>query len=271
MAASETRQVALERRGRVALVTITNPPRGYMDPRTLKELFATVTEIGEDDGIGAVVFTGGLPDVFIRHFDVSQILKSSDRLTAEKFRLRDGFVPHRSLIDALFALIGEIPQVSICAINGFCQGGGFEMALCCDLRYAAPGDYRIGLPEANLGIFPGAGGTQRLPRLIGRAKATELILRGLTLEPAEAAEAGLVHGLAEDVVGHALGIAEEIAARPARNNSYMRRLLRHTADGDLQSGLDAERTWMYDVLVDEETRTLLRRFLETGEDINDVG
>lgn len=271
MTGSKHQQVALERRGRVALVAVTNPPRGYMDPQTLKELFAVVTEIAEDDGTGAVVFTGGLPDVFIRHYDVAEILKSSDRLSEQKFRLREGFMPHRTLIDSLFELLGEMPQVTICAINGFCQGGGFEFALCCDLRYAAPGDYRIGLPEANLGIFPGAGGTQRLPRLIGQARAAELILRGLTLDPAGAVDAGLVHGLADDVLGHAMQIAAEIAARPARNNSHMRQLLRHAADGDLEAGLDAERTLFYDVLVDEETRALLQRFLDTGEDINKVG
>lgn len=264
-------QIVLERRGRVALVTMTNPPRGYMNPQTLKELHATLTEIAADTEIGAVVFTGGLPDVFIRHYDVSEILRSSDGLVAQKFRLRDGFVAHRTLIDGVFELLETMPQVTICAINGFCQGGGFEFALCCDLRYAAPGDYRIGLPEANLGIFPGAGGTQRLPRLIGRARATELILRGLTLDPDGAAEVGLVHGLADDVLAHALGIAEEIAARPARNNGHIRQLLRMSGETDLESGLDVERTLFYDVLVDEETRTLLRRFLETGEDINEVG
>src|SRR5438132_14335123 len=84
------------------------------------------------------------------------------------------------------------PKVVVAAINGHCLGGGFEIALCCDFRIAADGDYRIGLPEVTLGLLPGTGGTQRLPRLIGRQKALELLLRGTTLAPRDAKAAGLV-------------------------------------------------------------------------------
>jgi enoyl-CoA hydratase/carnithine racemase len=89
----------------------------------------------------------------------------------------------------------QIPKVVIAAIGGHCLGGGFEIALCCDFRIAADGGYRIGLPEVTLGLLPGTGGTQRLPRLIGRQRALELMLRGTTLLPQEAKDTGLIDEL----------------------------------------------------------------------------
>ena len=85
-----------------------------------------------------------------------------------------------------------VPKVVVAAINGHCLGGGLEIALCCDFRVAAEGAYRIGLPEVTLGLLPGTGGTQRLPRLIGRQKALDLMLRGTTLTPQDALAAGVV-------------------------------------------------------------------------------
>jgi enoyl-CoA hydratase/carnithine racemase len=84
------------------------------------------------------------------------------------------------------------PKVVIAAINGHCLGGGLEIAMCCDFRFAAEGTYNIGLPEVTLGVLPGTGGTQRLPRLIGRQKALDLMLRGAAVQPAQAKELGIV-------------------------------------------------------------------------------
>ena len=97
----------------------------------------------------------------------------------------------------------------VAAINGLCMGGGFELALACDLRIASPAVEAIGLPETRVGIFPGGGGTQRLPRVVGEAKALEIILRGLTFAGEAAHRIGLVHELADDPLARALEMAAE--------------------------------------------------------------
>src|SRR2546422_10266695 len=106
-------------------------------------------------------------------------------------------------------------MVFVAAIAGHCLGGGFELALACDLRFAARGAYRIGLPEVNLGLFPGSGGTQRLPRLVGLSKGLDLIVNATTMKPAEAKEAGLVDRMFPDAAAcraGALEYAEKIAS-----------------------------------------------------------
>jgi hypothetical protein len=126
------------------------------------------------------------------------------------------------LIDLLAA--AEKPVVA--AINGLCMGGGFEMSLACDLRIAGTAVTAIGLPETRVGIFPGGGGTQRLPRVVGEAKALEMILRGLVVNAAEALRIGLVHELAADPLARALEIAGEWDSRGADGIAYAKRLIR---------------------------------------------
>src|SRR5438874_13027321 len=116
-----------------------------------------------------------------------------------------------TLAHEAFRKMENTPIVFIAAISGHCLGGGFELALACDLRFAAEGTYQIGLPELNLGLFPGSGGTQRLPRLVGLSKGMELILDVTTMPPAEAKEAGLVDRLSPDAAACRAGAIEYAA------------------------------------------------------------
>ena len=129
----------------------------------------------------------------------------------------------------------------IAAINGLCMGGGFELSLACDIRIAGADVTAIGLPETRVGIFPGGGGTQRLPRVIGEARALEMILRGRVVTGPAALEIGLVHEVADDPLARALEIAEEFAARPAEGLAYAKRLTRAALDRPLSEGLADER------------------------------
>ena len=135
-----------------------------------------------------VVFTGGVEGIFITHFDVSELsVLSSLDMPAEPPKAMD--MPHHRMQQRL----QDLPKPVIAAINGRCGGGGCEFALACDLRIMAIGDFGIGLPEVGVGILPGGGGTQRLPRTIGYAKALEMMLLGKVVGAEEAERIGLVH------------------------------------------------------------------------------
>jgi enoyl-CoA hydratase len=141
----------------------------------------------------------------------------------------------------LVDLIAAADKPVIAAINGLCMGGGFELSLACDLRIAGRDVESIGLPETRIGIFPGGGGTQRLPRVIGEAKALEMILRGLTVGGPAAGDLGLVHEVVDDPLARALEIAAELATRGAEGLAYAKRLTRAALDRPLAEGLADER------------------------------
>jgi enoyl-CoA hydratase len=121
------------------------------------------------------------------------------------------------------------------------MGGGFELSLACDLRIASPGVEAIGLPETRVGIFPGGGGTQRLPRVVGEAKALEIILRGLTFDADEALRIGVVHEIHAFPVDRALQMAAEWDQRGAEGIAFAKRLTRAALDRPIEEGLADER------------------------------
>src|SRR5512135_3332705 len=210
-------QISVERRGAVAVCTITNPPRGYMDRETVPELDAVTKELEADDSVRAVVITGGVPGVFVRHYSVHELEALSNQLRTAGVKVdTDQRIPERDL-DHVFRRIESMPRPVIAALNGTAMGGGFELSLACDIRIAEEGDYWFGLPEINVGILPGAGGTQKLARLIGTARTLEMTLRGRTVSPPEALALGIVSELAPPggALPRALAIAEEIASKPA--------------------------------------------------------
>ena len=234
--------VAVERRGGAAVMTYANPPFGTMTAAGAQEMLDEIRPLVDDDAVRAIVITGGVPGIFIRHYDVGELSTMSERLaeapppppTQPAARPTTGFL-------ALVDLIAEAPKPVVAAINGLCMGGGFELSLACDLRIASPGVEAIGLPETRVGIFPGGGGTQRLPRVVGEAKALEIILRGLTFEADEALRIGLVHEIAENPLTRALNIAAEWESRGAEGIAYAKRLTRAALDRPLDAGLADER------------------------------
>ncbi|MEM1313903.1 MAG: enoyl-CoA hydratase/isomerase family protein, partial [Pseudomonadota bacterium] len=264
MSGPDTGRVEVEIDGAVAVLRFVNPPEGYMDDGTEAALEAALDQVEGDDAVRAVVLTGGRPDVFIRHFDV-RVLEARGRALAERgvtFSI-DRPVPDRGT-PALLSRIEASEKPFVAAINGVCMGGGFETALACDLRFAAEGDYPIGLPEANIGVLPGAGGTQRLPRLIGEAKALELMLLGRTVGPEEAARLGMVSACVPDALEAAMTAARRLAAQPPRALAHIKRLVRGTG------GFAAERTLFCDLMVSDEGIARMARMNAEGLDIRDV-
>ncbi len=232
--------VSTEDRGAVRLIVYANAPFGTMTAAGAAEMFGAVETAGEDLSVRVIVIAGGVPGIFIRHYDVGELSDAADRVQSATPRAPSPG-PRPPGFHALTDLIAAIDKPVIAAINGLCMGGGFELSLACDLRIAGSTVAAIGLPETRLGIFPGGGGTQRLPRIIGEARALEMILRGLTVTGAVAHEMGIVHELALDPLARALEIGAELASRGAEGLAFAKRLTRAALDRPLAEGLADER------------------------------
>jgi len=217
--------------GSVATITISNPPRNIITLPLLAELEIIIDALSENPIVKAVVLTGG-PSVFIAGADVREILAIPNAVEGAK--LSNGG-------QAIFNKIEGLRKPVIAAINGFCLGGGLELALACHIRIA--GDRaRLGLPEVGLGIMPGFGGTQRLPRLVGMAKGMELILTGDMVSAEEAKAIGLVNRVVPEteVLKEALGLAKKIAAKGRMAISAAMQAISEESTNRLSAGLSLE-------------------------------
>lgn len=255
--------------GPVAIIRFENPPMGYMNLEMVKELDRVVAAYAEDDNVRAIVFAGGLPGVFIRHYDVEEIIGVADfvRSSGRKPDEIAKAAKAETDISRLFDRVDQLSKPTIAAINGMCMGGGFEFAMCCDIRLAGAGDYTIGLPETNIGIFPGAGGTQRLPRLVGEARALEMILRGRVAGPEEAADLGMVHRYVsdDDVVKTAIALGRELAQKSPAAIAAAKALVKGATVTPLPEGLAQERAGFMRLLAeDDDALEIMRGFVGGG-------
>ncbi len=232
--------VTVERKGATAVMTYANPPFGTMTAAGSQEMLDAFRPLAADPAVRAIVITGGLPDIFIRHYDVDELCNLAEAVKDRPPPPADRGPPEEGFL-ALADAVAAAPKPVIAAINGLCQGGGFELSLACDLRVASPKAASIGLPETRIGIFPGGGGTQRLPRVVGEAKAVEIILRGLTFTGAEAHAIGMVNELADDPLARALEIAAEFHGKGAEGVAHAKRLTRAALDRPVSQGLADER------------------------------
>lgn len=246
--------VSIERAGGVAVIRMDRPPMNALNLQMQRELQEAATEVSGDESVRAVIVFGG-SKVFAAGADIKEMVGMN---------FTDMSYAAQSLHQA-FNSIASIPQPTIAAINGYALGGGCEVALCCDLRIAAD-DATLGLPEVTLGIIPGAGGTQRLPRLIGASRAKDLILTGRFVRAAEAAEIGLVNRVVPaDAV---LDAAREYAERLARGAGLALRAAKLAIDSGLDSSLDAglalERTLFAGLFATEDRARGMESFVTQG-------
>ena len=246
--------------GSIQIWTMSNPPMNYMTAAMSEELLELVGRAESDESVRAIILTGGIEGKFITHYSVEELAQAAaDPVEAARSfpELEAGF--HR-MLDRIMLM----PKVVIAAINGDCMGGGYELALACDFRLAADGPYQIGLPEAVLGILPGGGGTQRLPRLIGRGRALEVMLFGNVYHPREAERIGMINRVIapETLMSFAMGWARTLSKRPPRSIAAIKRAVHLGADRDLASGLYIERSEMRDVMCTEDARVTMNAYNE---------
>ncbi|MBI3676733.1 MAG: enoyl-CoA hydratase/isomerase family protein [Proteobacteria bacterium] len=226
----------------IGIITLGSAERVHFDPEMADCLFDTLKIWAADDSVRAIVLTGGAPGYFIRHYSVAAIIAAGEAIRASGVTIREDQEAGFFSFDHAIALCETMPKPVIAALSGSCMGGAFELALACDIRIAEDGPYQIGLPEINLGILPGAGGTQRLPRTIGTAAALMHILMGDPISPREAERRGFVH---ETVSGKALtramDIAKHLCGHDAPALAYIKRLVREATSKPLKEGLNLER------------------------------
>lgn len=255
----------------IAVIGFDNPPKGFLDLPQVQRLSEILDDLEGNPDVGVLVLTGAMDGVFIRHYDVEEEAEIARRFkrskkTDEELALA---VRGENPISASFSALESFSRPTIAAINGYCQGGGLELALCCDFRIAAEGDYRIGLPEVHLGITPGGGGTCRLPRLIGLAKALDLILRGRALNPQQALSCGLVNEVVPDALARSCALAEELNALPRAAVAASKKLVRAAA-GQLDEQLANERVAFAMLLRNEPSAAQsIEAFNEFPGDINE--
>jgi enoyl-CoA hydratase/carnithine racemase len=246
--------VRLEKQDAIGYVVLDRPPANSYDRAFMEELGAAADEAAQDNAVKAIVVRSANERFFSAGADVSVFAKS-DMDTQNAFVV---------CANESIGKFESAPKVVVAAINGHCLGGGLEIALCCDFRIAAEGSYRIGLPEVTLGLLPGTGGTQRLPRLIGRQKALDFMLRGTTMPPQDAFAAGIV----DEVVpaGELLDRATERARAYATGPTFaIGRIKLATVQGfgmRLDEGLKRERQLLVELFKSEDAKEGVTAFVE---------
>ncbi|WCK55908.1 enoyl-CoA hydratase-related protein [Aneurinibacillus sp. Ricciae_BoGa-3] len=233
-------KILMETKGHLAIVTLNRPNElNCFDYEMLTQLEQILDDIHVDREIRAVIFTGAGD----RSFSTGADLKERKTMPARDVQR---FV---NKIRQVFDRVDELPQPTIAAINGFCFGGGFELALACDFRYAAA-HAKIGMTEVSLAIIPGAGGTQRLPRLIGKGKAKELILTGRRIDAQAAEKLGILNGVAEagQLMQKSVSLAEEIMQNGPLAVIQAKYAINYGCEVDIKTGLKIE-SKAYEVII----------------------
>ncbi|WP_405151069.1 enoyl-CoA hydratase-related protein [Sphaerisporangium sp. NBC_01403] len=247
-------RVALDITDRLATITLTQAPVNALDQPLVRELIEIIGKVRASEDARAVIVTGG-PKVFAAGGDVKEMLDWDYRRA-----VRDS----SALGDACTAL-ARLPMPVVAAINGFALGGGCELALAADLRVCAT-DSRLGFPEILLGVIPGAGGTQRLPRLIGPGRAKDLIFSGRMLRAPQALEIGLVDHVVEPE--EVLDKAKELVAPYLRGPAMALRAAKEAIDRGLEvsldSGLEIERGLFAGLFATEDRSIGMTSFVENG-------
>jgi enoyl-CoA hydratase/carnithine racemase len=246
--------VSRERDG-VALIHLNRPPANSYDRAFLDELNTAVDEVRWDAEVrGGVLVSDLAPRFFSAGADINNFLKST-----QQQRVMTVLHAHEILLK-----IEHTPKIFVAAINGHALGGGLEIALACDFRFAAEGNFRLGLPEVTLGLLPGNGGTQRLSRLVGRTRALDMMLTNQQINSARALQIGLVDRVfpAEQLVDEAIEYVAVLGRGPTLAVGNIKIATRLGADMPLEGALALEREAVWRLFMSEDAAEGLAAFGE---------
>lgn len=243
-----------KKRDGVGVVTFDRPPVNALNARVMNELDEVLDDVSSDDEVRTVLLWGGAK-VFAAGADINE-MKDLDSVSMY------GYIGR---FQEVFARLEHLPKVTIAALGGYALGGGCELALCCDFRIAGA-HAKLGQPEIALGVIPGAGGTQRLPRLIGAGRAKDLVYSGRLVDAEEALAIGLVTAVVDDddVYGTALAMAARYASGPTVALAAAKQSIQNGVETDLSTGLLLERQAFASLFATEDQKTGMDSFVEHG-------
>jgi enoyl-CoA hydratase/carnithine racemase len=240
--------------GSVATIRLDRPPMNALNSQVQAEIAAAAAQVSDDDQVRAVIIYGG-EKVFAAGADIKEMTDASYA----------GMAATSRQLQASFTAVAKIGKPVVAAITGYALGGGLELALCADFRVA--GEHaKVGQPEILLGVIPGAGGTQRLPRLIGPARAKDIVFTGRFVDASEALAIGLVDRVVPDAGVHqaAVELVARYATGPAVALRAAKQAIDEGLDTDLDTGLEIERLHFAGLFATEDQRIGMRSFVENG-------
>ena len=238
----------------VGVISLNRPPANAYDWEMLRDLSRAIHQVREDSNVRVALLRSALPKFFCTGADIATLKDSS------KAQFADFLTFAHETVDQ----ITRTPKLFIAAISGHCIGGGLELALCCDFRFASAGKYRLGLAEVNLGLSPGMGGTQRLPRLISRSKALQMMVTGDPVGPDEALQLGILDRVLPDENFHqeSMNYAAKLAAGATLAQGYIKLSVNAGLECGLAEGLAIERAHQNQLFASEDVAEGLKAFLE---------
>jgi len=248
--------MSLEKKGRVAIAWLNKPKANTYDADLMRDLSAVVDDVRFDDDVDVCVLASKLDGMWSAGADINLLASSTPDYKA------------MFCLDCQETLnkLESTPKLFVAAIDGHCVGGGLEIALAADLRFASDGPWKIGLPEVTLGVLPGTGGTQRLPRLIGKSRAIDLMATGRTLGPKEALEWGILNRIFprdafwKETLAFAEGLTYPVHA--ARAVGLIKRSVVEGTEMPLYEGLALERELQNRLFAMADAKEGFRAFLE---------
>ena len=238
----------------VGIISFNRPPANAYDTAMLNALTAAIHRVADDAAIRVAVVRSASPKFFCTGADISTLQNST----------RAQFANFLTIAQESVDAIGRTPKLFIAAIAGHCIGGGLEIALGCDFRLACAGKYRLGLAEVNLGLSPGMGGTQRLPRLIAKSRALHMMVTGDPVSPEEALALGIVDRVIEPekFEEEVMAYARKLASGPTMAQGYIKLSVNHGLETSLAQGLAIERAHQNQLFASEDVAEGLRSFIE---------
>ena len=245
--------VLIERKGKIGLVTVNRPEQmNSMNSETRSELASAFADLGKDSTTSVIILTGAPGKAFIAGADIKEFL---ERDMSNQEALEEDWIVTK--------VISNLSKPVIAMMDGFCLGGGLEIAMACDLRIASDRS-KLGQPEINLGIIPGAGGTQRLTRLIGEGRAMEMILTGRMITAEEACNYGILNFTyaAEELEAKTMEIANTIAEKSSYAIERAKKSVKAVSQMNLEEGLKLEREMFIECANSEDGKEGITAFIE---------
>ena len=246
--------VRVEMADKIATIRLDRPKANALNAQVQAEISAAAAQVSADSAVRAVILYGG-ERVFAAGADIKEMAPLGTAEMSER----------AAALQAAFNVVAAIPKPVVAAVTGYALGGGLELALCADFRVLGE-SAKVGQPEILLGVIPGAGGTQRLPRLIGPAKAKDLIFTGRQVGAAEALAIGLADKVVPDadVYQAARDLVAQYTTGPALALAAAKQAVNHGLDVDLATGLEIERLHFASLFATEDQKSGMRSFIENG-------